>query len=80
MFSDKKLIFSGKGRLLFSENSFIPDKIPIGKFLSVFISFLRNAALLAVFTNTFDLWMPLLVFIESFMMLGMFTLKIGYLT
>lgn len=42
-------------------------------FLTYFFSICRNFILIATVTSTFDVWMPLLMFIESFICLGFWT-------
>jgi len=71
--SKTNLKIKQKGRLLTESDSSPPAFDMLFKIISGVCSFSRNLILVALVTNTFDVWMPFLMYIETFMCLGYWT-------
>lgn len=64
---------SANGRLLQSVDASPAAFDSIATFITYFFSGCRNVVILALATNTFDIWMPLLMFVECFLALSVWT-------
>ena len=78
--SSEELKLRAKGRNLVSVDKASPALKSITSALKVIICLCRNLVLVALVSNSFNLWMPLLLFIESFLMVGMWTHDVHYIT
>ena len=61
------------GRLLQSTDVTPQSLTFICTFIKYFFSLCRNLVIISTLTVSFDLWMPLLIFIETFLCLGYWT-------
>lgn len=78
--SSHPLTIKSKGRVLQSVSKSKPALKSLTNIFKVFFCLARNLTLVALVSNTFNIWMPLLLFIESFLMVGMWTHDVHYIT
>jgi hypothetical protein len=68
------------GRLLQAVDQSPPSFAFISTFIKYFFSVCRNMIIISTLTGTFDIWMPLLMFIETFLCLSLWTHNAHYFT
>ena len=79
--SSRKLSVKGSnGRMLNSVEKGESFFVGVSRMIQVVVCLCRNIVLVALVTNSFSMWLPLLLFIESFMMVGFWTHDVHYIT
>lgn len=80
MQSKSDIKIKANGRLLQTVNQSPPSFAFILAFIKYFFSICRNMIIISTLAGIFDIWMPLLMFIETFMALGLWTHNAHYFT